>query len=122
MVDVQHRWAGDLAVTATGDLAVVTGGPLGTERVLRRLLTNPADYIWQPAYGAGLAQFVGLPVDSGSVAALIRLQMQREAAVAATPEPVIQVLTERPGTLAVDIRYADAITSQTQGVTFQLPG
>jgi len=47
MVDVQHRWAGDLAVTATGDLAVVTGGPLGTERVLRRLLTNPADYIWQ---------------------------------------------------------------------------
>lgn len=122
MVDVQHSWAGDLTVSATGDLATVSGGPLGTERVLRRLLTNQSDYLWQPGYGAGLARFVGQPVDGASVAAVIRLQMRREAGVASSPEPVIAVTTERPGTLAVDIRYADAVTAQAQSLSFQIPG
>ncbi len=122
MVDLQHVWAGDLAVTATGDLAVVSGGALGTQRVLRRLLTNTRDYIWNPGYGAGLAQFVGKPVDPAGVSAVIRLQMRREVAVAPVPEPVIEVGTERPGTLAVSIRYADAVTSTSQGITFNVPG
>lgn len=121
-MDIQHSWAGDLAVTATGDLATVAGGVLGTERVLRRLLTNVGDYIWQPAYGAGLAQFVGQPIDPLGVAALIRLQMRREAAVAQTPEPAIEISTERPGTLGVAIRYADAATSDSRSITFNVPG
>ena len=51
-------------------------------------MTNPGDYIWNPDYGAGLAQFVGRPVGMASVEAVIRTQMALEAAVAAIPEPV----------------------------------
>ncbi len=122
MADVHLGWGGDLGTTATGDLAVVGGGPAGTERVLRRLLTNPGDYIWQKDYGAGLARFVGMPADSAAVAALIRVQMRREPAVAAEPEPVIEVQAELPGTLSVQVRYADAETAETRTLNIQLPG
>ena len=59
MWDATLVWGGDLTINATGDLQLSTGTQLGQQRVLRRLLTNAADYIWQPDYGAGLGQFVG---------------------------------------------------------------
>ena len=121
-MDLHHVWAGDLAVTGTGDLALAAGGAAGTERVLRRLLTNPGAYIWHAAYGAGLARFVGEPAAPQAVAALIRTQMTREAAVAPAPEPVIAVRTDLPGQLAVQIRYADAETAAAQTLDIQVPG
>ena len=118
--DVHHVWAGDLFVSATGDLATVAGPTLGTERVLRRLLTNPGDYIWQPGYGAGLARFVGQPADAAAIRAVIRMQMLREPAVAAAPEPVIEVQSDPGGTLSVQIRYADAETAETRTLSVQV--
>ena len=47
MPDLAHQFGADLVAGATGDLAVVDGPALGRQRVLRRLLTNPGDYIWQ---------------------------------------------------------------------------
>ena len=120
-MDIHHTWAGDLASTATGDLATVEGGALGTERVLRRLLTNPGEYLWQPEYGAGLARFVGELTDAAAIAAVIRLQMRREPAVARVPEPVVEVLDGVPGTVSVLVRYADAETSQPRVVRVRLP-
>lgn len=120
--DLSHGWAGDIAAGPTGDLGTVGGGPLGTQRVLRRLLTNPGDYIWHPEYGAGLGRFVGQPGDPRAIAALIRAQMAREDAVARTPEPAITVSSDPGGTLSVQVRYADAETADTRTLDFQLPG
>ena len=94
---------------------------LGTERVLRRLLTNPGAYIWQPGYGAGLARFVGQPVDSAGIEALIRTQMLLEAAVATDPAPVVTVQSDPGGSLFVQVRYADAETAAPLSLDFQIP-
>ena len=121
MADLQHGWAGDVSSSTTGDLATVDGPALGTQRVLRRLLTNPGDYIWHPEYGAGLARFVGEPADPAGVQALIRSQMLLEAAVAREPEPVILVQSDPGGTLSVQIRYADAETAEGRALNIELP-
>ncbi len=109
-------------VGSTGDLATVSGTVLGTQRVLRRLLTNPGDYIWQPAYGAGLARFVGEPANVLQVRAVIRAQIFQETAVARTPEPVIAVTSDDSGAVYVDIRYVDADSGQTEVLTFSVSG
>ncbi len=122
MSDLDSGWTGDLSTTATGDLLTVSLPALGTERVIRRLLTNPGAYIWHPEYGAGLARFVGQPIDSASIEALIRSQMLLEPAVAALPEPVVIVQSDPGGTLFVQVRYADANTATVQSLNIQVPG
>jgi phage baseplate assembly protein W len=125
MVDVAHQWGSDLAVSATGDIAMVTGSPLGQQRVLRRLLTNPGDYIWQLDYGAGLARFIGQPANSLQIKAVIRSQIFKETAVARQPEPLIDVQIApggAAGTVYVYIRYVDAESGQTQVLSFSVSG
>ena len=107
----------------TGDLATASGVELGQQRVLRRLLTNANDYIWQVTYGAGLARFIGQPGSAIRIRALIRSQIFKEAAVARTPEPIIDVQVapdNAPGTVYVHIQYVDAPTGQTQALSFSL--
>lgn len=122
MPDLDMSWSGDLSVTPTGDLATVDGPALGTERVLRRLMTNPGDYIWNADYGAGLAQYIGQPIDPAGIQALILSQMQLESAVAAVPEPIVAVQSSPTGQLFTQIRYADATTSQSAALAINLPG
>ena len=121
MVDLQLDWGGDLVSSETGDIVTVGTPSLGTERVLRRLLTTPGAYIWHPSYGAGLARFVGQPVDVAEVQALIRSQMRLEAAVAADPEPVVAVQLDPSGSLFVQVRYADADTAEALTLNIQVP-
>jgi phage baseplate assembly protein W len=123
MADISHQWGSDLTTGPTGDLAVVTGPALGQQRVLRRLLTNPGDYIWQPDYGAGLARFIGRPGNVLAIRAVVRSQIFKEAAVARTPEPVIDVTLDpagAAGTVYVHVRYVDADSSQTQILSFSV--
>jgi phage baseplate assembly protein W len=122
MPDVSHQYGSDLAVGPTGDIAVASGSALGQQRVLRRLLTNPGDYIWHTDYGAGLAGFVGQPARAAQIRAVIRSQIFREPVVSATPEPVVDVAFDGTGTLFVDIRYTDAATNETQILTFSVGG
>ena len=121
MSDLELGWAGDLDCSETGDLLSVGLPELGTERVLRRLLTNPGGYIWHPEYGAGLARFVGQPIDVAGIQALIRSQMLLEAAVAVDPEPVVTVQSDQGGSLFVQVRYADADTATSQTLNIQIP-
>jgi len=121
--DIYHVWDSDLATGATGDLAIASGSTLGQQRVLRRLLTNPGDYIWHIDYGAGLASFVGVPSNKMQIMATIRSQMFQETAVAQTPEPVINVQISPAGALStiyVDIRYTDSLSGETQMLTFSV--
>ena len=92
---------------------------LGQQRVMRRLLTNPGDYIWQLDYGAGLARFIGQPASALQITAVIRSQIFKEAVVARNPEPVIGVQVDPAGgSVYVDVRYADAATGETQVLSF----
>ncbi len=123
MPDISHQWGADLLIGPTGDLATASGVELGQQRVLRRLLTNVNDYIWQLTYGAGLARFIGQPGSAVRIRALIRSQIFKETAVARTPEPIIDVRIapgNAPGTVYVHIRYVDAPTGQTQALSFSL--
>ena len=122
MSDLQAGWSGDLRSSDTGDMVVLGVPGLGTERVLRRLLTNPGAYLWHPEYGAGLARLVGQPFDTAGVEALIRAQMRLEPAVADVPEPVVDVTLDRGGTVFVLVRYADADTGEMRALNIEIPG
>lgn len=123
MADLWQQWGSDLTIGATGDLQIANGTELGQQRVLRRLLTNPGDYIWHPNYGAGLAQFIGAPANPLQIQAVIRSQIFKESAVARTPEPLIDVELspgEANGSIYVSIRYVDASNGQTQTLAFSV--
>jgi phage baseplate assembly protein W len=122
MADLAHGFGADLTIGPTGDLAVSDGAALTRERVLRRLLTNPGDYLWQLDYGAGLAQFVGQPASAARIRAVVRGQIFKEAAVARSPEPVVQARDDNAGGLAVQLRYGDAAGGQPQLLTFSVGG
>lgn len=120
MTDISHYFGADLTLGPTGDLAVSSGTQNGQERVLRRLLTNPGDYIWHPKYGAGLPAMVGQPVNTARIRAIIRSQIMKEAVVARSPAPVIAVTSNSRGFVYASIRYVDATTGDTQTLT--VPG
>jgi hypothetical protein len=123
MAELAHQWGSDLQFGSSGDLAIVTGSIYGQQRVLRRLLTNPIDYIWQPTYGAGLAGFIGKPANILQIRATIRSQMSKEPTVSQNPEPSVSV-TPCPAGMAddiyVNVLYADANTGETQALTFSV--
>ena len=119
-MDLTLLWGGDLTVSPTGDLALSDVPDVTQQRVLRRLLTNAGDYIWQIPYGAGLAQFVGQPVGGLQVAAVIRSQIFQEAAIAPIPEPTVTVLPGPAATLAVSLVYTDAQSATPQVLSFNV--
>lgn len=119
MADLWNYNGSDLAAGATGDILTVDGVERGQQRVLRRLLTNPGDYIWHPEYGAGLPARVGDTIDVDEITALIRSQIMLEAAVAKEPEPVVTVAPILNG-MFVRIQYADAVTGQQVALAFDV--
>lgn len=122
MNDLYHYFGTDLQAGNTGDLLPVSGGTRGAQRILRRLLTNPGDYTFQPGYGAGLPAFIGQTMDVGRVTALIRAQIALEPCVARLPLPEItirQLPTETSG-FTVDIRYTDAQANTPEVLSFNV--
>jgi len=121
MPDIFHEWDTDLFASATGDLATVDGTTLGEQRVLRRLLTNPGDYIWHLDYGAGLRQKIGTIQNADELRGLILAQMALEAVV----QPGSAVVTVTPlasnlSQVAINIQYQDAYTGQQASLSFDL--
>lgn len=109
--DLAHTWGHDIGVAAGGDLLLVSSSGLTRERVMRRLLTSPGDYIWSLKYGAGLSRIIGKPIDTMAVEAIVRLQMRHESSVRQEPAPVVrqtQSNDQRPDTLTLSIQYVDS--------------
>ena len=122
MPDIFHQYGGDLAIGQSGDLALANAALHGQQRVLRRLLTNPGDYLWQPGYGAGLAMLVGQPGSAARIRSVIRSQIFQEAAVARQPEPVIDVQARPDGSVTAQVRYGDSTSGQTQILSLAVGG
>lgn len=131
MTDVFHWYGGDLFASPSGDIALSDIPTTGTQRVYRRLLTNPQlldsagnvaaspDYTWHPTYGAGVPRKVGSPGNAPATRALIRGQMLLESAVAPQPAPAIN-LTQQNNTVSAAIQYTDANTATAQFVSFDI--
>lgn len=119
MADAGHYFSGDLQLGASGDLLVATGALESQQRVLRRLLTNRGDYLWQPEYGAGLPAQIGQPLDEAEMDSLIRSQMFLEQSVVQNPPPQI-VTTSIPNGIDVQIQYVEADSRQPATLSFSV--
>lgn len=122
MADLYHQMGSDLAVDATGDLLTADGALMDQQRILRRLLTPLASYLWHLDYGGSLPSFVGNPVNAQRIAAVIRAQVLMEDAVAKVPVPNVAVTAQSDGTVMATIRYADAQTNETMILTCPVRG
>ena len=118
-MDAFHYWGNDLNVSATGGLLLADGLEQSKQRILRRLLTNPGDYIWELDYGAGLPSCIGQTLNVPELTALIRSQMYLEASVSHEPEPDVAVQT-MPNGIAVQITYTDIETGQSVPLYFDV--
>lgn len=112
MYDIFHEWGCDIGVGSGGDLALADGAAVISQRVCRRLLTNPGSYIWNLDYGGGLAQFVGTPASPNDIGAVVSTQLALEAAVPTVPAPQVSVsvVNSSNGYLVANITYADPST------------
>ncbi len=123
LADLYQYFGTDLTPSTTGDVLTVTDTARGQQRVLRRLLTNPGDYIFQPEYGAGLAQWIGRTADLAAMRALIRGQMLLEPSVAVQPEPEVRVgaiANQAGGGFAVAIKYTDVASGEPVILSFEV--
>lgn len=120
LADLYHWFGQDLNADNTGDAQVVTGTLRGEQRVLRRLLTNPGDYIFHPEYGGGLPAFIGQPVSIGKITGVVRSQLALEAVVSKSPPAVVNVSQSSSDFTAftVSISYTDAFTQTPVALTF----
>lgn len=122
MADLYHQVGNDLAVDATGDLLTADGTTMTQQRILRRLLTPLASYLWHLGYGASLPSFVGNPANAQRIAAVIRAQVLLEETVAKVPVPSVNVSVQNDGTVIATIRYTDAQTNETMILTCPVAG
>ncbi|QIY81514.1 phage tail protein [Chromobacterium violaceum] len=120
MNDLHHYIGSDLTTSPTGGVTTVSGIERGKQRVLRRLLTNPGDYVFHPDYGAGLGAYVGQIVNIPQLTGLIRGQMLLEDVVANTPTPAVQITQQDDGTLSVSVRYTDAPSGEPTTLAFDV--
>jgi phage baseplate assembly protein W len=119
MPDLYADWNSDLSVSANGDLLLADSVILSQQSVLRRLLTNPGDYIWHPDYGTGLPAMIGMPIDVATVTRIIQTQMFLEESVVRSPAPVITVQSI-PNGMFVEIEYTEADSQQTVTLAFNV--
>ena len=117
--DVNHWVGGDITVSPTGDLGLASADLRTQQRIVRRLVTNPGDYIFHTDYGAGLPQKIGETLDVPALRGLIRAQILQEAGVAQSPEPQVDVAAITGG-VSVRILYSSAITREPVSLQFNV--
>jgi phage baseplate assembly protein W len=121
MIGVICDWGGDLVIGATGDISTVSIQADVQQRVIRRLLTNPGDYVWHDDYGAGLGSFVGQPSSPSLIKSTILNQLLLEALVSMTPAPTVQTsqsLTGLFSATSVTVQYEVAGAPGTKSFVF----
>lgn len=118
--DASQNFGTDISYSATNDVLLASDADRSQQRVLRRLLTNPGDYIWHADYGAGLPKYVGDPLSATAfdqIKSTIISQMFLEDSVAKNPAPVITLQVTQFG-LYVEIQYTINPLQQPVVLTF----
>lgn len=126
--DLYQVYGSDLIFDASGALLTVGGttpqadpiANLTNQRIIRRLLTNPGEYLWYPSYGAGLARFIGQPLNVKALTAIVRGQLFLQPEVARTPAPIISFLIDKTGTVSCSILYTATQTGQSTPLQFSI--
>lgn len=117
--DLAHIWSEDLRLGPTGDIGRVQRRDRSKERVLRRLMTNPGEYLFDRDYGAGLPRLVGSLKDLAKIKALIEGQMVREPSVSKNPAPTA-VVRSIPDGVQVSVQYLFLPDKQPVSLTFDV--
>lgn len=117
--DLNHWVGGDIGTSATGDLGTANADTRTQQRIVRRLVTNPGEYIFHPDYGAGLPAKIGQTLDIQALRGLIRSQVKLEEGVAQTPEPVVTVAAITNG-VSVRIQYTSSVTRRPVSLQFNV--
>lgn len=117
MADLAHYFGNDLSLSATGDLSTAIDPIVTTQRIIRRILTAPGGYIWNPKYGGGLPSQIGSPTNLIAVQNAIRAQIFQEASVAKLPDPTVALTGNPNGTFIATIIYTDLNSGQPQTLT-----
>jgi hypothetical protein len=123
LVDINHYIGGDVSISSTGDLQGCDGLLRSQQRVLRRLLTNPGDYLFQLNYGAGIQKYIGNNTKAGEIETLIQSQIALEDCVAQTPAPQVIVSPINGGITGgvyIQIQYKDASTGEQVSLNFNV--
>lgn len=110
LTDVFQWYGGDVGLGPTGDLQQVSGTVRTQQRIVRRLCTNPGDYIFHPEYGGGLPGKIGSNASTAEIKAIVQAQVALEASVATQPKPVVTVSPIGNGAMRIVIQYTDAQT------------
>lgn len=123
LVDINHYIGGDVAISSTGDLQGCEGLTRSQQRVLRRLLTNPGEYIFHLEYGAGIQKYIGTNAKVGEIETLIQSQIALEDCVAQIPAPIVIVTPINGGVTGgvyIQIQYKDASTGEQTSLNFNV--
>lgn len=119
-MDINHYFGADVIISGTGDLSAVGGTTETQQRIIRRLMTNPGDYLWHPEYGAGVGRYVGkTTAELQPLKALIVSQVLLENAVAASPAPVVTLISDLTK-LTCTVRYYDTTVQALQTLSFSV--
>lgn len=118
LYDLALDWAGDLQVSAQGDLLQSTSLKLLQERIIRRILTNKKALMWEPDFGAGIPTFVCAELNAdikNQIKQRIIQEVYKEEAVARDPEPEITFTQALDGFIA----YIRVWTVESQQISLQ---
>lgn len=110
-------WNSDLLLTPSGSIQMATGWDMVRQRIIRHLITNPAqrlpdgtltppDYIFHTDYGVGLGKMVGQAFDPAFQAVLerrITRAVLQDSAVDSSAPPSVQFVKPQPDTLWIVI-------------------
>lgn len=115
--DLFLEWGQDLVLNASGTLATVSGWPQVRERIIRRILTNPAqtlpdgsttppDYVFDPSYGIGGGALVSqnpTPQWLDRLRQRVRQGVLSDAAVNPGYDPQIVISQPTPNTFVIAV-------------------
>lgn len=122
-MEISHDFGNDLSLNSVGDISQAANAELSKQSIIRRLLTNPGEYIWHPTYGAGIGRFVGENLSSDNFDAIkntIISQMLMEETVSQSPLPVITLKAENGSVLVCGITYYDAVLKNPHTISFKV--
>lgn len=118
MIDIYHWIGGDLAKSASGGIQETSGVELLRQRLARRFITNPGDYIQHPEYGGGIPRYIGKLASINEIKAVVLGQVLLEEKVSRATQPIVTISQiSGTGSVTIDVTCSFADTGELANVT-----